>query len=248
MSRRVSICSVPKFFPIKAVAIKPEPQEVTMSNPLISFINIYPSSIASNGVKPEPGTADDVAPIFLERGFPVPFYVQESVSSSTGTVKAELDTRQDAPFGFSSPMGAQRPAILYPVYNSASDIRYSSEDTLWEGLGMVKLSPYPFRHREALRSKWESTDRKLDQDDQFQLNDDDPYAAILGGGLCSMKETALKVDACGEAIGITPRLVKDFAKVIEDNVENLKDKFREGLEDKCRVGAAQASAGCRYFG
>ncbi|KAK0486897.1 hypothetical protein EDD18DRAFT_1192269 [Armillaria luteobubalina] len=96
--------------------------------------------------------------------------------------------------------------------------------------------------REALRSKWESTDEELDQDDQFQLNDDDPYAAILGGGLYSMKETAPKVDAYGEAVGITPRLVKDFTKLIRDNVENLKAKFREGLADKCRIGATQASA------
>ncbi|KAK0453568.1 hypothetical protein EV421DRAFT_2030518 [Armillaria borealis] len=96
--------------------------------------------------------------------------------------------------------------------------------------------------REALRSKWESTDEELDQDDQFQLDDDDPYAAILGGGLYSMKETAPKVDAYGEAVGITPRLVKDFTKVIEDNVENLKAKFREGLADKCRTGVTQASA------
>ncbi|KAK0468295.1 uncharacterized protein EV420DRAFT_1473993 [Desarmillaria tabescens] len=96
--------------------------------------------------------------------------------------------------------------------------------------------------REALRSKWQSTEVDLDQDDRFQLDDDDPYAAILGGGLYSMKETAPKVDAYGEAVGITPRLVKDFTKVVEDNVENLKEKFREGLEDKCRTGAVQASA------
>ncbi|KAK0206486.1 Dynamin family-domain-containing protein [Desarmillaria ectypa] len=96
--------------------------------------------------------------------------------------------------------------------------------------------------REALRSKWESTDEDLDQDDQFQLDDDDPYAAILGGGLYNIKETVPKADAYREAVGITPRLVKDFTKVIEDNVENLKEKFREGLEDKCRTGAAQASA------
>ncbi len=30
--------------------------------------------------------------------------------------------------------------------------------------------------------------------------------------------------------------------MIEDNVENLKAKFREGLADKCRTGATQASA------
>lgn len=73
--------------------------------------------------------------------------------------------------------------------------------------------------REALRSKWESTDEELDQDDQFQLDDDDPYAAILGGGLYSMKETAPKVDAYGEAVGITPRLVKvEYITVIGRSV------------------------------
>ncbi|PBL02484.1 hypothetical protein ARMGADRAFT_1005847 [Armillaria gallica] len=122
-----------------AVTIKPEPQEFTMPNPLVSSINTHPASVASNGVKPEPGTADDVARVFLQRGLPVPFYVQESTSSTTGTPKAEPETPQDAPLGSSSSrLEAQRPAMLYSVYNSASDVPYSPEGALQEGLGMVK--------------------------------------------------------------------------------------------------------------
>ncbi|KAK0490958.1 hypothetical protein IW261DRAFT_1434849 [Armillaria novae-zelandiae] len=122
-----------------AVTIKPEPQELTMPNPLVSSINTHPASVVSNGVKPEPGTADDVARVFLERGLPVPFYVQGSTSSTTGTPKVESATRQDVSLGpSSSGLDTQRPAMLYSVYNSASDISYSPEGALQEGLGIVK--------------------------------------------------------------------------------------------------------------
>ncbi|KAK0191014.1 hypothetical protein F5146DRAFT_1196144 [Armillaria mellea] len=120
-----------------AVTIKPEPQEFTMPNPFVSSINTYPASIVSNGVKPEPGTAD-VARVFLECGLPVPFYVQGSASSTTDTPKAEPEMRQDVPLGSSSLLEARRPAMLYSVYNSASDVPYSPEGALQEGLGMVK--------------------------------------------------------------------------------------------------------------
>ncbi|KAF9055172.1 hypothetical protein BDZ89DRAFT_1055778 [Hymenopellis radicata] len=104
--------------------------------------------------------------------------------------------------------------------------------------------------REALREKWETAEDNVSEDDDedpygMQL-DDDPFAAILGGRqsglLYTMKEKSPKVDASGQPVGITPRLTKEFSTVIEKNVEQLKTIFRDGLEEKCQVGAANAAA------
>ncbi len=82
------------FFPIKAVTIKPEPQEFTMPNPLVSSINTYPASVVSNGVKPEPGTADDVARVVC-----APFYIVPSSVSLTRCVRMKVPpTRSPCPF------------------------------------------------------------------------------------------------------------------------------------------------------
>ncbi|CCM01707.1 uncharacterized protein FIBRA_03772 [Fibroporia radiculosa] len=125
----------------------------------------------------------------------------------------------------------------------------NSVRTYVQGIGDVTVGD-----RETLREKWEST----------PLNDDDGlvsmlYNGVWGGsdgldevaydilgraGLSSMNANKLppKVDRFGERIGITPRLVKDFKKVIDDCVLQLQNIFREGLEEKCRVGAANAAS------
>lgn len=61
--------------------------------------------------------------------------------------------------------------------------------------------------RESLRDRWESGNQEVG--DAGELNQEDPFAAILGGsGLYTMSRTVPKVDRYGEEIGITPRLVK----------------------------------------
>ncbi|PSS18906.1 hypothetical protein PHLCEN_2v3192 [Hermanssonia centrifuga] len=54
---------------------------------------------------------------------------------------------------------------------------------------------------------------------------------------------APKVDRFGQLVGITPRLVKDFMKVIDDCVHELQKSFRDGLQEKCRVGAINIASG-----
>ena len=115
--------------------------------------------------------------------------------------------------------------------------------------------------REALRAKWES--QGFDQPNPYDANPlEDPLDAILGGlggyfdtgGLYSMNKPAPKVDAYGQPTGITPRLctvricqilslpsnipLQEFAKMVDNCVQNLQQNFKDGLEDKCRVGAA----------
>ncbi|KAJ7700013.1 hypothetical protein B0H17DRAFT_274436 [Mycena rosella] len=95
--------------------------------------------------------------------------------------------------------------------------------------------------RESLRSRWESGEQEVDPGPE--LDEEDPFAAILGGGrgLYTINQSAPKVDRYGNAIGITPRLVTAFGKVVEASVSLLKDHLRDGLEERCRVGAVNAA-------
>ncbi|KAL6302427.1 hypothetical protein BKA93DRAFT_737025 [Sparassis latifolia] len=85
--------------------------------------------------------------------------------------------------------------------------------------------------REAMRAKWESTPalRYGWSDDSYhELSTDDEHTE------------AIKQEA-GNAVGVTPRLVKDFEVVVDSCVEELKARFRESLERKCTAGAAKAA-------
>jgi hypothetical protein len=98
--------------------------------------------------------------------------------------------------------------------------------------------------RELLREKWESGELEAapahlnysdDSDDE-----DDPFAALLGGsgGLYTMPKSVPKVDRYGNPIGIAPRLSLEFNEVVETSVASLKSHLRDGLEERCQVGAA----------
>jgi hypothetical protein len=87
--------------------------------------------------------------------------------------------------------------------------------------------------RESLREKWESgpldnlghqdADEDEDEDDRLGWDNDDadPFAAIIGGlggglgaGLYSLNKPAPKVDAYGQPVGVTPRLVTVSSSVM----------------------------------
>ncbi|KAJ7937120.1 hypothetical protein B0H13DRAFT_2226534 [Mycena leptocephala] len=93
--------------------------------------------------------------------------------------------------------------------------------------------------REMLREQWESGEQEAPE----PMNDDDPFAAILGAGgnLYTMPTSVPKVDRYGQPVGITPKLIAEFGKVIETSVSSLKEHLRDGLEERCRVGAANAA-------
>ncbi|OAX43900.1 hypothetical protein K503DRAFT_846915 [Rhizopogon vinicolor AM-OR11-026] len=111
--------------------------------------------------------------------------------------------------------------------------------------------------REALRDKWESTpqgDQNLfdGYDDEvmpYRGSSEDPlfsrnFRGLGLNGLFTMNNSSsLKVDARGELIGVTPRLVKEFSTHVEKCVSDLQGLFRDGLEDKCQVGAINAAEG-----
>ncbi|OBZ71962.1 Nuclear GTPase SLIP-GC [Grifola frondosa] len=110
-----------------------------------------------------------------------------------------------------------------------------------QGIGDVTQSD-----REAMREKWESSmaedvpDFMDDGWDSSDPYDDELLAALAsygGGGLFSMNKRQTKVDKYGEPVGVTPRLVKDFIKVIDDCVQELQNRFSDGLEEKCQLGA-----------
>lgn len=100
--------------------------------------------------------------------------------------------------------------------------------------------------RETLREKWES--RGFDEPGQYTATED-PLDAILGGlgagigvGLYTMNKPAPpKVDPYGQPTGVTPRLCTEFARMVDSCVHDLQQKFKDGLEDKCTVGAVNAA-------
>lgn len=131
-----------------------------------------------------------------------------------------------------------------------------------QGIGDVTVAD-----RTLLREKWESTPGQDDDEDAPYGagwdNSDNPFdlpgfANLAGGGLFSMHKPAPKVDAYGEPVGVTLQLSKvrphtlvllilssplsqEFGKVVDETVLDLQKAFTVGLEDKCRVGAANVS-------
>ncbi|KAI9063349.1 hypothetical protein FKP32DRAFT_1592405 [Trametes sanguinea] len=126
-----------------------------------------------------------------------------------------------------------------------------------EGIGEVTEAD-----RIAMREKWESSMEDVDYADDY---DDDPYdRPFLGGfpssdpydqltlddlilhgpgartGLHSLNKQT-KVDKYGEAVGVAPRLAKEFHLLVDDCVDELRERFRDGLEERCQVGAANAA-------
>ncbi|KAJ7744514.1 hypothetical protein DFH07DRAFT_25631 [Mycena maculata] len=96
--------------------------------------------------------------------------------------------------------------------------------------------------RDSLKDRWETCNQEVG--DVGQLNEEDPFAAILGGGGLYTMSAAVpqpRVDRYGEPIGITPRLIREFGKVVETSVSQLKNHLRDGLEERCRVGALNAA-------
>ncbi|KAJ2931653.1 hypothetical protein H1R20_g5445, partial [Candolleomyces eurysporus] len=114
--------------------------------------------------------------------------------------------------------------------------------------------------REELREKWESRGFIDNQDQEEEENGLDPWGDLgihLNGPaadflahlrgeqdvpLYRMNEPREKLDENGQPVGITPRLCNEFIVLVENCVEELKQKFQDGLEDKCRTGSASASA------
>lgn len=55
----------------------------------------------------------------------------------------------------------------------------------------------------------------------------------------SMRHLHQKLDEQGLPMGITPRLTEEFGEIIDNNVKELENMFKEGLEEKCQIGATQ---------
>ncbi|KAE9410407.1 hypothetical protein BT96DRAFT_931168 [Gymnopus androsaceus JB14] len=102
--------------------------------------------------------------------------------------------------------------------------------------------------RQALQEKWESQFGD-DNEDEYGARSSgiedyaDPFTTYLNGrigynDLIALQGNKSKVDETGEPVGITPRLNKEFEVLIKTCVEQLQELFKDGLEDKCRVGAS----------
>lgn len=118
-----------------------------------------------------------------------------------------------------------------------------------EGIGDVTAAD-----RETLREKWESSNLRDGNDGEsangWGMTDfgGDSFDAIFGGlggdlsaELYALNKPAPKVDPYGQPVGIAPRLALEFGKLVDKCVTDLQENFKEGLEDKCRVGATNAA-------
>ncbi|KAG7097036.1 hypothetical protein E1B28_004429 [Marasmius oreades] len=97
------------------------------------------------------------------------------------------------------------------------------------GIGEVTVAD-----RETLRRQWESNwpgSKAQDPAAMWQSTlDDDPF---------TVKPERPELDVLH---GVAPRLAKEFIAVIDNCVDELQNKFKDGLEDKCHTGAEQAAA------
>ncbi|KAF9569032.1 hypothetical protein CPC08DRAFT_790765 [Agrocybe pediades] len=102
--------------------------------------------------------------------------------------------------------------------------------------------------REDLRARWESSEtRHALQDNQNHLNVHPLNGLLtglgggLGSGLYSVNEPQIKEQEDGNMKGVTPRLCMEFVKLVDGCASDLQKVFKDGLEDKCRTGAASAA-------
>ncbi|KAH7922469.1 hypothetical protein BV22DRAFT_1106623 [Leucogyrophana mollusca] len=125
-----------------------------------------------------------------------------------------------------------------------------------EGIGDVTAVD-----REELREKWESTLQHDDGEQPYRRGwldsdgydsdgyDSDGYdgpdfESWINARLLTMhNKPPVKVDPQGEPVGVTPRLIKEFGVHIDASVGELQNLFRDGLEEKCQAGAANAAEG-----
>ncbi|KAI0721894.1 Dynamin family-domain-containing protein [Cerioporus squamosus] len=95
--------------------------------------------------------------------------------------------------------------------------------------------------RLAMRDKWESY--APDEEDRYGIASSDgawpEYEDYGQEKLYTLPQT--KVDLDGEPIGVAPRLRKEFEAVVDNCVEELQERFKEGLEEKCKAGATNAA-------
>ncbi|TDL29353.1 hypothetical protein BD410DRAFT_18164 [Rickenella mellea] len=107
--------------------------------------------------------------------------------------------------------------------------------------------------RAALRDKWESDPSEDSDEDEdgaynYGMADIDDVLYDLPGlsglinhePLYAMGKKAKKLDASGEPQGVTPYLIKAFEHVVDENVKLMRTAFKDGLEEKCQVGAENA--------
>ncbi|KAF5393772.1 hypothetical protein D9757_000094 [Collybiopsis confluens] len=107
------------------------------------------------------------------------------------------------------------------------------------GIGGVTLED-----RRSLQDKWAS---QFDDNDNGAALHEDPFTAFMEGvigydDLIAIPKKEPKFDKTGEFAGITPRLNKEFANLIDGCVDQMKAKFKDGLEDKCRIGASESAS------
>ncbi|KAF7302064.1 hypothetical protein MIND_00773100 [Mycena indigotica] len=90
--------------------------------------------------------------------------------------------------------------------------------------------------RNTFRAKWKS---QVFDEDEVEFSEDDNSSDNEIPGIDHPIVTVL--DERQLRSGITPRLVKQFSRIVEESVTALKHHFRNGLEERCRVGAANAA-------
>ncbi|RPD61950.1 hypothetical protein L226DRAFT_613292 [Lentinus tigrinus ALCF2SS1-7] len=94
--------------------------------------------------------------------------------------------------------------------------------------------------RLAMKDQWESY--APEEEDRFGIASSDGPWSEYGDLAEELYTLSTKVGPDGEAVGVAPRLEREFRTVVANSVEELQERFKDGLEEKCRVGAANAAS------
>ncbi|KAL0949749.1 hypothetical protein HGRIS_009787 [Hohenbuehelia grisea] len=108
---------------------------------------------------------------------------------------------------------------------------------------------------DALRKMWQTKSPLVVKEDPDPNSQPDPDTALIfkkyniklefnheNDHLCLQSSAVEPSEIEENNSGISCRLIKEFDRIVDENMELLKERFRDGLEEKCRAGAAKAIA------
>ncbi|KAJ7904438.1 hypothetical protein B0H14DRAFT_3079313 [Mycena olivaceomarginata] len=157
--------------------------------------------------------------------------------SSRDYVRIKQQVKGDGePICFSNVRDTGIPELQAWCHQLTKSSRERAAKTFMKQLGAFAsdIRQYVAGIGQSLREKWESGE----QDAPEPIDEQDPFTAILGGTARSIRRTNRYHSPPHRG---TPKAVDEFGKVVETSVESLKEHLRDGLEERCRIGAASAA-------
>ena len=189
----------------------------------------------------------------ITRAFIVSRFLISSKSSLTFLL-SELNKGDGGPSTFSDDASTEIPSLREWCQRLTVASRERAAKTFLDTLKVFVQSILSYvkglegisdAEREALRIKWQTP---VTPESDYESDDDNPYAWIhdTDGGYTRRPKSPPK-DSKGNLIGICACLDSEFDVIVEDTVDDLKEKFKEGLHSKCAEGVQLVSYQCVQY-